>query len=513
MPDPLHAGEDAVVDVPATNGDGDAATPKVFINYRHEDTEEAAVRLYDKLAARFGEENVFLDVKSIGLGADWLDRIRAAGDKGTTFLALIGGNWEAQLEKHRELRPGDPPDYVQRELELALLKWPGQVIPVLAGKATMPDPQSLPKPIRRLASFQAHSLRALSFDEDLDELIREIETSPAGRHRPSVPPPSLPPSEPSATPVAIDGEHYETVIKHMVEEGSVVPVLGAGARGSLPDVAALEAELARALGIDPASTDLADLAQRVMVSEGPAFLEKAIIKALTPPPEPQEVHRFLAQFPKRVEELELPQRYQMIVTTSYHSALEQAFEAAGEDFDLAIFLPAGTDAEGTNRGRFLHVPFDDQPPAVIGDPATYRELPIDRLDELKRTLIVKIHGAAAGGEGALRWDGNYVLTEDHYIDYLVNDQIVRLIPNQILTKLTRSHCLFLGYPIAEWSRRVFVKRVWKGGGLSNPSWAIEPDPDRVEQSAWKALKVQLLSVSPDDYVRELGARMGTGSGE
>jgi hypothetical protein len=480
---------------------------KVFINYRHEDTEEAAIRLYDKLAGSLGSENVFLDEKSIEMGADWLARIRDEGARGSTFLALIGRTWVTHLEEHQALRPGDPPDYVQVELELALSKWPGQVIPVLVGKATMPDRLSLPKPIRRLAGFQACGLRPLSFDQDVDALIAKIKAGPDDRSAASVPAAAPPPraSGHETTAAGIDGEHYDTIIQRMVQQGSVVPVLGAGVRAA-PDAENLELRLCRALG--STSTDLAELAQRVLVSEGPSFLEKAIVEALTPPPEPREVDRFLARFPGRLRELKLPERYQMIVTANYDSTLEQAFEDEGEDVDLAIFLPAGTDAEGTNRGRFLHVPHGDKAPTAIGDPATYRDFPIDGSDELKRTLIVKVHGAAEGGEGDLRWDGNYVLTEDQYIDYLVNDQIIRLIPNQILTKLTRSHCLFLGYAIGDWSRRVFLKRVWKGERLRNVSWAIEHSPDRVEREAWKALQVELLSVLPDDYVRELDARIG-----
>jgi hypothetical protein len=197
----------------------------------------------------------------------------------------------------------------------------------------------------------------------------------------------------------------------------------------------------------------------------------------------------------------------MIVTTNYDSALEQAFDEENIDYDLAVFLAAGTGPDGADRGRFLHVPAGNGKPRPIGDPGKYRGFKVNKFDELKRTLIVKIHGDAEGGEGNVRWDGNFVLTEDQYIDYLVNDQIVRLIPVQILNKLTRSHCLFLGYPIRDWSLRVFLKRAWQGGPLRNNSWAIERQPDTFERNAWKALQVELFARSPQDYVNELDARM------
>jgi len=490
-----------------------ATPPKVFINYRRDETEEAAVRLYERLASRFGAENVYLDVKSNRAGTDFLARIKDEGAKGSAFLALIGPRWLASLERRAPLRPGDATDYVELELELALNKWPGQVIPVLVGGATMPDPAKLPRTIRRLASVNAAPLRPLTFDGDLDALIAELgkaERVSEAAHETHAPEPASARRVPLAsTAGSPDEAHCDTVLNYMIEQGSVVPVLGTGVLGSTPDAEQLAAHLARTFELTMESGDLAEVAQRVEVAVGPAFLEKAILQALTPSPDPQIVHRFLASFPRRLREMGLPERYQMIVTASYDSALEQAFEDEGEDYDLAVFLAAGTDGGPANRGRFLHVRSEQGEPEVIGDPSRYRGFQIDRFDELARTLIVKIHGAAEGGEGEVRWDGNYVLTEDQYIDYLVNDQIVRLVPYQILNKLTRSHCLFLGYAIREWSRRVFLKRVWPGGPLRNTSWAVERTPDHVEKDAWKALQVELIGLAPDEYIGNLDARMSS----
>jgi hypothetical protein len=517
----LEAGS---VDVEETGASRTNAPVKVFINYRRQDTEEAAVRLYERLSSEFGADNVFLDVKSLGAGTKWLEEIKAHGVGGSAFLALIGRTWTASLEGRRRLQPGDAQDFVEMELELGLSQWPGRVIPVLVGRVTMPDAGQLPKPIRALADIEAMSLRPLSFDEDVKELIAAIATTPLDAERSSTPKVDpgtdahgavtgaarengpAPSSLESPTMPAPDDTHYATVLRYMVEQGSVVPVLGSGVRGSLPDAAPLAAHLAEKFGLTPASADLAAVAQRVLVAEGPSFLDRAMLEALTPQPEPDEVHRFLARFPARCKQLGLPENYQMIVTTNYDSTLEQAFHEAGEAYDLAVFLATGTDAGGTDKGKFLHVPWNDEP-RVIGEPTTYRDFKIDRFDELQRTVIVKIQGAAEGGEGNYRWDRSYVLTEDQYIDYLVTDQIVRLVPNQILNKLTGSHCLFLGYPMQDWSRRVLLKRIWQGRPLNNRSWAVEHRPNAVERDSWKALQVELLARSPSDYARELDARL------
>lgn len=499
----------------------DAMPLKVFINYRHEDTEEAALRLYDRLSAHFDPENVFLDVKSLEPGTKWLEEIKAHGARGSAFLALVGRTWLASLKDRERRTAGEPEDFVALELELALRRWPGKVIPVLVGRAIMPDVVKLPKPIKALAGIQAMPLRPASFDEDVEQLIAKIDaiasepdsdrgqvegatidgtvevagaTAMAG-HRPE----DIPPER--STMPGPDSAHYETMLRYMIKQGSVVPILGSGVHGSLPDANQLATHLAQSFGLNSESLDLAEIAQRVAVAEGPAFLHKAIKEVLTPEPEPNDVHRFLARFPKRLEELGLPARYQMIVTTNYDTALERAFEAEGEPYDLAVFLASGTD-----KGKFVHVPWKDDP-RLINEVTKYREFPIHKDDELERTVIVKIHGAAQGGEGDYSWDESYVLTEDQYIDYLVTDQIVSVIPHQILNKLTSSHCLFLGYAMHDWSPRVFLKRIWQGRPLENKSWAIEREPDALEKDSWNSLQVELLAASPDDYANELDARI------
>jgi len=528
---------------------GGVATPvKVFINYRHDDTEETAARLYERLAGHFGAENVFLDGKTMGAGVEWLEAIKEHGAHSGAFLALIGRTWLASLKEREQRTPGEPVDYVALELELALGRWPGKVIPVLVARATMPDVVKLAKPLKALAGIQAMQLRPLSFDEDVEQLIAMLKAIPREQDRDRVPRQEEMPAAADDTvgtpataddtvgkPAAADDTvgadevsgrgqhatsgavpalpapdttHYESVLRCMMRQGSVVPILGSDVRGSLPDARELAAHLAQQFGLSSASLDLAEVAQRVRVAEGRSFLDKAMLEALTPQPEPNDTHWFLARFPARLEELGLPKRYQLIVTTNYDSALEQAFTAEREQYDLAVFLANGTDANGTDRGKFLHVPWKGEP-RVIHEPATYREFPVDRFDALERTVIVKINGAAEGSEGDFRWGGSYVLTEDQYIDYLVADEIVRVVPNQILIKLTGSHCLFLGYAMHDWSLRVFLKRIWQGRALENTSWAIEREPDALEKVSWGAFGVELLASSPDDYANELDARMST----
>jgi SIR2-like domain/TIR domain len=521
---------------PQATADTGVASPKVFVNYRHEDAQEPALRLYDRLERRFGAENVFLDVRSLGEGSNWLEAIKQHGASGNVFLALIGSHWLAMLRDREPKSPGDPQDYVVLELALALGSWPGKVIPVLLGSATMPGEEKLPKRIRALARIQAMQLRPLSFDADAELLLSSVSAAslerakpdpstrtdtppePAGapgRATPGPPEPAVTGSDAAGAPAISsvaptmpppDASHYNSVLKYMLRQGSVVPVLGSGVRGSLPDARELASRLAKEFELGSVPLDLAEVAQRVMVANGPEELNDAIAAAIAPEPHPDDTHLFLARFPRRLEELGLPKRYQMIVTTNYDSALEQAFEAVGEEYDLAVFLANGTDESGTDRGKFLHVPSEGAP-EVIHDTSKYFGFPLNNAYELERTLIVKISGAAEGGEGGYRWDRSYVLTEDQYIDYLVADEMIRVVPAQILNKLKGSHCLFLGYEIGDWSLRVFLKRIWRGQPLRNKSWAIKLQPDALERDSWAPLGVQLLASSPDAYVHELDTRM------
>ena len=121
-------------------------------------------------------------------------------------------------------------------------------------------------------------------------------------------------------------------------------------------------------------------------------------------------------------------------------------------------------------------------------------------------MIVKIHGAVDGSVGDYRWKENYVITEDHYIDYLSKSPIESLVPVQVLDKLRDSHCLFLGYTVRDWNLRVFLKRIWEGS-LEAKSWAVEPDPDVLEKDFWAQSNVDLYAADLADYVGLLQERL------
>ena len=66
---------------------------KIFINYRREDTAAYAGRLYDRLAAHFGKEGVFIDIDQIEPGEDFVEAINRKIDACNIAVVLIGPNW------------------------------------------------------------------------------------------------------------------------------------------------------------------------------------------------------------------------------------------------------------------------------------------------------------------------------------------------------------------------------------------------------------------------------------
>jgi SIR2-like domain/TIR domain len=488
---------------------------RVFINYRKDDAWAAAMLLYERLAGRFGRESVFLDARNLQPGMNWLEEIKSYRDSCGVLLTLIGAQWISILKaRDHAAIAKSAEDYVRSEIQYALKPNSGiRVIPILLGDNVPFSEELLPKSLQALAKIEVAQVRQKLFDEDVTHLIGRLEAiacepgPPDERGDPPIPPQRLPPEETAPPP---DAAQCELVLQQMVDEGNLVVFLGsrlaaghAGTlrgSGSLPDADEIAAGLAQRFGVKPARLDLPKVAQYVSLTRGMPDLCKMLRKLLTGDYEPGPAHRFLARFPGVLEELGLEKRYQLIISTNFDAALEQAFDHENEPYDLAVYMASGRD-----QGKFVYFPSDGIP-EPIADPNSYTKLPIGEDCELERTLIVKIHGAVDGIANGYRWKENYVITEDHYIDYLSRSPIESLVPVQILDKLRESHCLFLGYPLRDWNLRVFLKRIWEGP-IGARSWAVEPDPNALEKRFWAQSNVDLYAADLADYVDLLQGRL------
>jgi hypothetical protein len=490
---------------------------RVFINYRHEDTKAEALLLYERLAGKFGGQNVFLDRPGIQVGTEWLDEIESHIDSCHIFLSLIGRSWLSIMRSREQAASVNPAeDYVRFEIQRALKPNSGiRVIPVLVEDTPPFGADEMPGSLRTFANLQAARFRCDSLESDTGILISSIE---AIAREPSVPagPATTPPGEGFRTPIPAsvggvapppDAAHYEEVLQQIVNDDNLVLFLGSrmtaedagGAKESslLPATEELAAALADRFGIkERARPDLPEIAQYVYATKGRSELWRALKQLYATHPEPGPVHRFLAAFPGRFADLGYPKRHQLIVSTNFDRALEQAFDDAGEPYDLAVYMASGRD-----EGKFVHFPAGKDP-RPINEPNSYTELEIGLDGELRRTLIVKIHGAVDGVIRDYRWQENYVITEDHYIDYLSRSPIESLVPVQLLGKLKNSHCLFLGYTVRDWNLRVFLKRIWDGTPGAR-SWAVTPDPDLLEKRIWAQVDVDLYASDLAEYLGRL----------
>jgi hypothetical protein len=232
------------------------------------------------------------------------------------------------------------------------------------------------------------------------------------------------------------------------------------------------------------------------VERGIGVLHSVLQRALVHNCTPASSERFLAQLPGRQRKLGMQERFQLIVTSNYDDSLERAFTDAEEPYDLAVYMATGDD-----KGKFVHLPCDGAP-EVVKSANDYQAFPIDQWGALSRTVIMKIHGGVDASGGAYQWRNNYVITEDDYIDYLAHSAPSSVVPQQLLAKLCGSNFLFLGHTVRDWNLRVFLQRVF-GGRLPNSSWAIQRDPDRLDDRFWRKIGADLYAMSLPEYVDTL----------
>lgn len=146
--------------------------PEIFINYRRDDTGHAAVRLYDHLASRYGEDQVFMDIESLGPGVDFPREIERMAGGCKALLALIGPGWLKAAYEDGRLKD---PDWARQEIEVALKHDTVVVIPVLVDRAPMPRRQDLPGELAPLADRNAFRYTLPTSRSDLARLLTEVD--------------------------------------------------------------------------------------------------------------------------------------------------------------------------------------------------------------------------------------------------------------------------------------------------------------------------------------------------
>lgn len=169
--------------------------PKLFISYRRDETPVSAAWLYEVLVERFGEPNVFMDLK-FKPGENFVKRTSEVVGACHILLVVMGAHWATPEGGDGPASIKDPDDFVRLETEIAMERNDVSVLPVLVGGAKMPHPDELPDKIRGLTDIQAKQLTNERRAEDMKELVKRVDEllppetvmhrvpRPTGRSRP-----------------------------------------------------------------------------------------------------------------------------------------------------------------------------------------------------------------------------------------------------------------------------------------------------------------------------------------
>jgi hypothetical protein len=203
------------------------------------------------------------------------------------------------------------------------------------------------------------------------------------------------------------------------------------------------------------------------------------------------VHQFLAQFPKLMRQKGCAPPYPLIVSTCFDRTLEQAFDTANQPYDLISYVG---ELQG---GYFTHQAPGSPSPHRIRNTNQYGKPLLERCP-----VILKLYGG---------YEGDPILTEDHYIDYLAHRDINELIPAKLLATLKDHHILFLGYSPSYWNLRVILHRLWPEQMVGRQNinwWAVQAHPEGIDQAFWKRYhSLPVVVPSLEDYIKELDQRV------
>jgi len=323
----------------------------------------------------------------------------------------------------------------------------------------------------------------------------------------------------NAVPVNPKLESHLTVLLQAMKEGRVVPFLGAAVNlcgrpsdkawqyeqfDYLPSGSELASYLAKTYAYplqEGAKPDLLRIAQYVDLVAGMDNLYGILRNIFAGEFPPTTLHKFFAALPGVLRSKGYPgstdplRRRLVVITTNYDDVLERAFNQVEEPYHLVTYV-----AEGDKRGKFLHWPAGDKRGmAVIESPNNYDGLTAD-----ERPVILKIHGAINRAESE---SDSFVITEEHYIDYLTRTDLTALLPVPLPAILQQSQFLFLGYSLSDWNLRAILHRISLGRRLKSRSWAVQLNPDEIDQGIWSRREVDIINVDLKDYIDALENRV------
>jgi len=148
--------------------------PRIFINYRRDDSSPYAGRIYDNLASHFGAPNIFMDIENLRPGDDFAEKLESSVASCDALLAIIGPQWLSAKDNQGLPRLSGQNDLVALEIAAALVRPGILVVPVLVNGASIPRDSDLPARIKDLSRRHALELNDRGFRQSLQTLIERI---------------------------------------------------------------------------------------------------------------------------------------------------------------------------------------------------------------------------------------------------------------------------------------------------------------------------------------------------
>jgi hypothetical protein len=187
------------------------------------------------------------------------------------------------------------------------------------------------------------------------------------------------------------------------------------------------------------------------------------------------VHRLLAESPEPL----------LIVTTSFDTTMERAFDEARRVYDVVVYP---TERKELSTGVLLWG-FGSNKPKLIAANELY-------IDLTRRTVIYKIQGSVCRNDPLF---DSYVITEGDYIEMLARLGGGPAVPAQFVRQFQKFPLLFLGYGLRDWTLRQMLFQL----KFSSLSWSIQSHPSELEKQLWNARRVKLYDIDVFEFVNQL----------
>lgn len=143
---------------------------KVFISYRHNDTEYLADSIYRHIK-KYTDFDVFFDKSSLQFGHPGFEsKIQNEVRDSDCLIVVIGKRWLSERLENEE-------DPVRNEIELAI-KSDVRILPVLVNGAKMPGKQQLPESLKMISDRIWQPVNSEPhFDQNMESLLDTVDSS------------------------------------------------------------------------------------------------------------------------------------------------------------------------------------------------------------------------------------------------------------------------------------------------------------------------------------------------